>query len=227
MTAFSRSLSTLVMSCLLLAISAGGSVAASPPATEMVAQSDVLHSALFARMLRVNEGLISYQSRVHLAVAMQSFPYLSPTLDGTVYYQRPDQNAIIFDSAPALAPLFQRVFPRLDPPASWPSRYSITLLAQRPESTTLRLVPRKNGRVDHLDIVIDEHTAMPIAYTYTYREGGTVHFDQAIQRIGSAYVVSSLVGQVALPSFRATANAGFTEYRLNTPIPASVFQGAR
>lgn len=184
---------------------------------------DAVHTPLYARMLRANASLRSYQSRVHVEIAMHSFPYLSPTLEGTVYYKAPDKNAIVFDDVPALASLFKKVYPRLDPPATWPALYQLRITGDDGKRTTFRLDPKKYGTIDHLNVDIDDAEAVPVGFTYFYRNGGTVHFDQTVESLKGVYVIKALNGHVSLPSTSADVSSSFNGYQINVPIKDDVF----
>src|SRR5580658_1182651 len=67
--------------------------------------------AVYARMQKVNAGLKSYQADLHVDVTTHGFPFISPSLDGKAYFQQPDKNAVIFDTVPALANQFKKVYP--------------------------------------------------------------------------------------------------------------------
>jgi hypothetical protein len=103
-------------------------------------------------MTQLNANLHTYKATVHLEVAMKSFPFLSPSLDGAVYYKQPDKTAVVFDTVPALAGQFKKVYPRLDPPSTWLAIYDVTVMSDDGTVTTFRLIPKKNGRVEHLDL---------------------------------------------------------------------------
>jgi hypothetical protein len=181
---------------------------------------------LFARMTKVNSGLRSYTARVRLDAAMTSFPYLHPTLDGTAYYKQPDRNAINFDSVPAMASLFKNVFPRLPAPAQWPSLYTLYQLNDSNGVTTVRLTPRKEGRVETLEVGVSDETAVPTGYTFIYRDGGSVHFDQHVTAREGFFLVDGLDGKIDLPSVKADAKASFTDYKPNAPVTDAQVDGS-
>src|SRR5665213_1008833 len=85
--------------------------------------------AVYARMQKVNAGLKSYQADLHVDVTTHGFPFISPSLDGKAYFEQPDKNAVIFDTVPALASQFKKVYPQLEPPAEWPTVYDVSPVA--------------------------------------------------------------------------------------------------
>ena len=181
--------------------------------------------ALVQRMAQANPDLQSYTASLHIVIAMRSMPYLSPALEGNYYFERPDKEAIVFQTVPILAQQFQKVYPKLDPPAVWPQRYAISVIA-RSESrstTTLRLVPKRPGRVAHLDVVVDDATALPSAYTWSYVDGGSVSFEQSYTVVEGNYLVKTQTGRVNLASYDADVSSTFSDFKVNVPIPDNVF----
>jgi outer membrane lipoprotein-sorting protein len=182
------------------------------------------NDALYKRMTQLNANLHTYKATVHLEVAMKSFPFLSPSLDGAVYYKQPDKTAVVFDTVPALAGQFKKVYPRLDPPSTWLAIYDVTVMSDDGTVTTFRLIPKKNGRVEHLDVKADDATATVKTYTWTYKDGGSVAFDQSYQTIGGNFLVQRQTGHVDLPAYKADVTSAFSDYKLNVAIQDSVFQ---
>ena len=181
--------------------------------------------SLVDRMAKVNGKLQSYTATTHVDIAMHSFPFLSPALDGTYYFKQPDKQAIVFNTVPALAKEFQKVYPRLDPPGSWVSLYTISTFSSDATTTTLRLVPKKHGRVAHLDVRVDNTTATPIHYTWSYEDGGSVDFDQQYAQINGNFLVKSESGKIDLPQYKADVTSTFSNFKLNVPIEDKVFEG--
>ena len=199
---------------------------AGPASAQTTGDASFDQGALFKRMVGVNRGLHTYRARVHLDTAMSSFPFLHPLLDGNAYFKQPDRNAIVFDSVPAMASLFKSVFPRLAAPAQWPNIYTISLLGDTEGVSTVRLIPRKEGRVEHLDVTVDDLSAVPTGYTFTYRDGGSIHFAQHVIQKDGFVLVDTLDGVIDLPSVKANAKASFTEYHVNVPVSDAQITGS-
>ncbi|MBV9646636.1 MAG: hypothetical protein JO043_04155 [Candidatus Eremiobacteraeota bacterium] len=204
----------------LTAISLGALSAASPLAATAEGQQS---GDLFHRMTQVNAHLRSYKADLHADVALKTFPYLSPSLDGNVYYKQPDKQAVVFDTVPALAAQFKKVYPRLEPPSQWPSLYSMSTLGDQNGITTFRLVPRKHGRVQHLDVRTDDSTATIKSMTWTYEDGGYVTFDETLQKQNNNYLIKTMNGHVELPAYKADVVLAYSNYKLNVPVSDSVF----
>jgi len=197
---------------------AGGPASAQPAAVPLDA-----HNALYKRMVTLNAAVKSYRADVHLDVALKTFPYISPSLDGNVYYKKPDREAVVFDTVPALASQFKKVYPKVDPPGRWLALYQVAVVGDENGSTLFRLVPKRNGRVDHLDVRVDDGNATIKSYAWTYKDGGSVSFDQQYTSVGGAYLVEKQTGHVELPSYKADVTSTFKNYKLNVAIDDAVF----
>jgi hypothetical protein len=217
-----------MLSCLLAVAVArplpvASQTASQAPATAGPAMLDEHNNGLFKRMVALNSGVRSYTADVHLDVALKTFPYISPSIDGAVYFKKPDRTAIVFDTVPALASQFKKVYPKVDPPAIWSTLYDVAVIGDDGTTTLFRLRPKKNGRVDHLDVRVDDPTATIRAYSWTYKDGGSISFDQSFTAIGGNYLVDKQTGHVDLPSYKADVSSAFTNYKLNVAVADSVF----
>jgi len=195
-------------------------VAADAPPVPLDASSN----ALYKRMLALNAALHTYKATVHLDIELKTFPYLSPSLDGTAYYKKPDKEAVVFDTVPALASQFKKVYPRIDPPSEWPTVYDASILGDSGGATTFRLVPKKDGRVEHLDVKVDDANATIVSYTWTYKDGGSVSFDQSYKTVGGNFLIDKQSGHVDLPSYKADVTSQFSNYQINVGVADSVFE---
>jgi outer membrane lipoprotein-sorting protein len=194
-----------------------GSIAASP------AGQAGDPAAVYARMQRVNAGLKSYQADLHVDVTTHGFPYISPSLDGKAYFQQPDKNAVIFDTVPALASQFRKVYPQLEPPSEWRQTYDVTPVSDDGTTSQFRLVRKKDGRVDHVDVTVDDRTATVTAMAYIYKDGGTISFQQTYAVVDGNYVIKAQSGKVDLPQYHADVASSFSNYKLNVRIDQQVF----
>lgn len=210
--------------CALLAASAFLALAA--PAMTAPASAEA-NSDLYARMQRVNAALTSYQADVTVAIKMNTFPFLSPTLDGKAYYKKPDKTAVQFQSVPALAGQLKKVVGQMEQPSEWPTLYDVTPVADDGSSATFKLVRKKNGRIDHVDVTVDDKTATVTQMTYFYKEdGGSIKFDNTYNQIDGNYVIKAQTGKVDIPHYNADVNSTFANYKLNVAIDDKVFQGS-
>ena len=201
---------------LALALTAA-SITAAPAATGGDA------AAVYARMQKVNANLKSFQADFHVDVTTHGFPFISPSLDGKAYFEQPDKNAVIFDSVPALANAFKKVYPQLEPPAEWPQIYDVSPVADDGTTAQFRLVRKKNGRIDHVDVSVDDRTATVTSMGYIYKDGGTISFQQTYSLVDGNYVIKAQTGKVDLPQYHADVASSFTNYKLNVRIDQQVF----
>ncbi|HEX3462648.1 MAG TPA: hypothetical protein VHS78_01175 [Candidatus Elarobacter sp.] len=194
----------------------------SAPAVSASAQDD-----LYARMQRVNTGLNSYQADVTVAIKMNTFPFLSPTLEGKAYYKKPDKTAVQFQSVPALAGQLKKVVGQMEPPADWPRLYDVTKTGDDGNVANFRLVRKKNGRIDHVDVKVDDKTATVSEMTYVYKEsegGGSIKFTNQYDQISGNFVVKQQTGKVDIPHYNADISSTFANYKINVPVSDAVFK---
>jgi outer membrane lipoprotein-sorting protein len=180
-------------------------------------------AAVYARMQRLNAGLHSYAAALHVDVTTHGFPYISPSLDGTAYFEEPDRTAVIFETVPALASQFKKIYPQIEPPSEWPRVYDVTPLSDDGTTTHFRLVRKKNGRIDHVDVSVDDATATITAMAYVYKDGGSIAFQQTYQQIDGNYVLKTQTGKIDIPHYSADVASSFSNYRLNIKIDDGVF----
>lgn len=178
---------------------------------------------VYARMQRINTGLKSFQADFHVDVRMHGFLPLNPSLDGTAYFKQPDKNAVIFNTVPILAQQFKKIYPQLEPPAEWPRIYDVTPVADDGTTAQFRLVRKKNGRIDHVDVTADDKTATVTAMSYVYKDGGSISFQQTYRTIDGNYLVQSQSGKVELPQYKADVASTFSHYKLNVPVDDQIF----
>lgn len=174
-------------------------------------------------MCKVNEKLQSYQAKLHIDVALHMFPPLSTSLDGNVYYKQPDKEAAVFTVVPMLASQFKKLYAHVEPPALWSTVYRFEVLSDDGTFTIFRLVPRKHGRVLHLDVSVDDAAATIHGYRWEYEEGGYIAFDQTFTTIAGNKLVASQSGHVELPSYKADVHSTVSDYKLNVPVDDAVF----
>jgi hypothetical protein len=201
----------LLILTMVLALGAAG--------TPGLAQSD----GIYARMQRVNANLRSYQASVHVDVTMHGLLPLNPSLDGMAYFEQPDKTAVVFQTVPALASQFKKIYPQLEPPSTWPRLYDVTVVSDDGTNAHLRLVRKVNGRIDHVDVTADDKTATVTTMAYFYKDGGSVSFQQSYDVIDGNYVVRAQTGKVEIPFYNADVSSTFSNYKLNVKIDQGVF----
>lgn len=202
----------------LLALSAVAFGALAPARAQNGAITGLVHRMAAADDVR------SYTASVHADIAMHTFPYLSPSLDGTYYHKEPSKNKIVFTSGlPFIAKQFSKVYPQVESPARWFDIYDVSLESADPTFTILKLVPRKRGRVDHIDAKIQNSTADLVQLRWNYNDGGYATLDQTYGVIDGHRLVTRQTGHLEVPHYSADLKSTFTAFKINADIPDSVF----
>lgn len=198
--------------CSILAPISSGWAAASPA------------PSLLARLIALSSGVKSYTADVEAHVAMHTFPYLSPTLEGKYYHKEPSMDKIVFTGGlPFIAQEFSRVYPRIESPSRWQAVYRISTEGQRNGITTFRLVPRKHGRVDHIDAEVDDKTAELLSLRWVYTDGGYATLHQRYALVQGHELVTRQTGHFDASHYDADLTSMFSHFHLNARIPNSAF----
>ncbi|MBV9103599.1 MAG: STAS domain-containing protein [Candidatus Eremiobacteraeota bacterium] len=191
------------------------------------AQGTVAPDAIVAHVVAANPSLQSYQARVHVAVHMQSFPFLAPRLEGSSYFKRPDNYEVVFDRIPSYAKGFDRLYADIGDPTSWPRRFNMTVIGERTvdghTDTVLRLVQKVRGMIDHEDVAIDEGAWRIDQMEWHYYNGGAITMTQQFAHAGSWSVPVAQHAVIHIPYVHAVADARYDDYRTNVAIDDAVF----
>ncbi len=129
---------------------------------------------------------------------------------------------------PAIANQLKNVVGQLEPPVDWPTLYTVTKTGDDGNIATFRLVRKKNGRIDHVDVKVDDRTATVTEMTYFYKEsdgGGSIRFTNHYDELAGNFVLKTQTGKVDIPHYNADISSTFANYKLNVPIKDEVFQG--
>lgn len=192
------------------------------PATAQSTQGPTVIS-IINRMVAA-DTVRSYTANVHADIAMHSFPFLSPSLDGTYYHKEPSKNKIIFTSGlPFIAKQFSKVYPEVESPSNWLQKYDVSVEGQDTDYTTLKLVPKKHGRIDHIDAKIADGTADLVELRWNYNDGGYATLDQTYSVIQGHRLVTQQTGHFEVPHYNADLKSTFTAFKINAAIPDAVF----
>ena len=185
--------------------------------------------AVIERMIATNPTLVSYRARVHIAIHMLNFPYLSPQLDGTSYYKRPGAYEVVFDRVPFYMKGFSRLFEDVGDAATWEREQNVVLLGTREGDGRPLLLLRMTKKI-HSDI-LDHTLAYVDAASYTleqmewyYTSGGKITMSEQYRLEGNYWVLSQQHAIIRMPYVRAVADAVYGTYQTNVPIGVS---GAR
>jgi hypothetical protein len=166
----------------------------------------------------------SYTATVHADVALHTFPYLSPSLDGTFYHKVPNKNKVIFTSGlPFIAKQFSKVYPEVPSPSQWRDLYIISTESDDGAATTFKLVPKKHSRIDHIDAKVDDKTAEVVSMRWNYNDGGYAMLNQVYGDVEGHRLVVARDGKFDTPHYNADMKSTFSGFKVNVSIPDSVF----
>ncbi len=181
---------------------------------------------LLVRMAALNPTLHAFSASIHADLTMKTFPYLTPSLDGTYYHKEPSKNKIVFTSGvPAVAKKFSKVYPQIISPSQWNEVYIVTRTADDGMITTFRLVPRKGGRIDHIDARVDDRTATIQYLRWNYVDGGFVDIQESYALVGGNYLVAKQTGHLATEFYKADMVSTFSNFVLNPNLDDGFFTG--
>lgn len=210
-----RNITAAAWCCFALAASAAAGRAQTPAPA---------NTPLMQRMIAQSESVQTYTAQVHADVAMHTFPFLSPSLDGTYYHKEPNKNKIVFTSGvPLIAGEFSKVYPQVESPSQWNDVYVVTQQGDQSGYTTFTLVPRKHGRVDRIDAKVDDKTAEVTSMRWNYGDGGYATLDQTYSTVQGHLLVTGQTGHFQDPNYNADVKSTFSGFKINAPIPDSVF----
>ena len=180
--------------------------------------------ALIARMSANMNGVKTYTATVHTDASVHAFLTLNPSMDGTYYHKEPDQNKVVYTSGmPIVAQQFSKLYPHIDSASVWKEKYTISVESSANGQTTFKLVPRKQGRVDHIDAKVDDRTAELVSLRWNYSDGGYASTDLTYTNVQGHELISGQTGKVDVPHYSAEFSSKFSDFKLNVAIPDSVF----
>ncbi len=179
---------------------------------------------IVSRMSMVNPKLHAYQATIHVDIALHTFPYISPSLDGTYYHKEPSKDKIAFNTVPAIAKQFNKIYPHIESPSRWKKTFRITNQGDDGTQTTLKLVPVIRGRIDHITVKVDDKTATIAQMQWDYNDGGFARLDQEFTNVDGNLVAKSQSGHVEVPNYRADMTSSFTNFKINPKLADSVFK---
>lgn len=172
------------------------------------------------RMAAGNQSLQSYQSRVHVRIRLLSFPFLTPTLDGTSYYRRPDTYVVVFDRMPSYAKGFSRIFDDVGNPEAWEKEQNVTFegttVLHARQTVVLRLTKKIHSDIlDHTLAYVDAQTYQLEQMEWYYTNGGFIVMSQQYRLEGGYAVLASQHASIRIPFVHAVADAQYGTYQIN------------
>lgn len=210
------------IAAVLLAVAAGTAVGSAVEAPE---PADIVQHVVDA-----NPSLRSYEARVHVDVHLVALPFVSPKLDGTTYFKRPDNFEVVFDSVPSYAKGFERLYSDIGDPTGWEKRFNMTVTGEKDvdghRDLVLRLVQKVRGMIDHQDVAVDPSSWRIDEMEWHYYNGGVISMTQEFTTLNGLNVLSTQHASIRIPHVHATAVASYSDYKTNVAIDDSVFTKA-
>jgi outer membrane lipoprotein-sorting protein len=197
----------------------------SAPASAL-SSSDAILAGISSR----NPSLQSYQARVHVDVRMLNFPWLSPKLDGTSYFKRPNSYEVVFDRVPSYAHGIDKLFGSIDDVATWMKEWNVSYdgvqTVDGHSFYALRMTKKiYSDQVKDTVAYVDPATYQVVRMDWHYRNGGTISMTQTYRQQGQFNVVSTQHADIKIPYVHAVADATYGEYQTNVAVSDAVFKG--
>ena len=193
------------------------------------AQSPEIDShAVITKIVERNPSLASYRAPVHVDVHMLNFPYLSPKLDGTTYFKRPNSYEVVFTKVPSYAKGFGKLFNDVGDPVAWERDQNVTFegtqqLYGRPMLVLTMTKKIHSSILDHTVAYIDPQSYELWQMEWHYTSGGTIVMRQWYRSEGSFSVLSQQHAEINIPHVRAVADSQYGTYQTNVAVDDSVF----
>jgi anti-anti-sigma regulatory factor len=195
--------------------------------TPVAAEIDVTPLDAVRNVIVENARVPSYQAKIAVVVQLRSFPYLAKTLSGTTYFKRPDNYEVVFDSVPAMAKGFDKLYSDADDATGWERRFVLSSTGEKTvdghRDVAIRLVQRVRGMIDYEDVAIDPSTWKIDSMEWHYYNGGVISMSQSYQNVGGFSVLASQHATIRIPYVHAAADAVYSGYKTNVAIDDAVF----
>jgi hypothetical protein len=212
----------------LVALTFAWAPADAQPLTDPSLSADV--GLILERVIERNPQLSTYQGRMHVDVALQSFPFLREHLDATTYYKRPANYEVVFDHLPPYARGFEKLYTDIGDASNWARRFVITYAGETPykdrEDLTLHMVQRVRGMIDHETVLIDPAQFTIDQIRYDYYNGGHITMSQEFRSIAGYELLASQRAEIDIPHVRAVAKGSYDNYQTNVALDDAVFARA-
>jgi len=179
---------------------------------------------LLTRAAALNPNLHTFAATLHAHVAMKSFPYLSADVTGDWYYRQPDKYKVVFTGGlPVIAQQFDKLYVRLEPPAEWRERYTVSIVSDDGKATHFRLVPRRAGNVESIDAFIDDKNATVTSMRWNYAKGAYAEVHNRYALVSGNELVQSQTGHVEEPGYAGDITSTIGDYKVNATLPSGIF----
>ena len=183
---------------------------AEAPATAPTAEE----TAKVLAMGSARNAVHSYTSKLHVDLALRSFPYLKFHLEGRIEYKRPNLYSVHFDHVPWFGKGFENM--KMDPmePQTWPEHYDIASIARNGERTHVEMRDKVTGNIKGVHAELDNDGLRRIQWIYT--NGGNIDVKVNPMLVEGVPVPASEDADIKLPAYHVAAHATFTDYKIVT-----------
>lgn len=192
-----------VMRC-AVALLAAAALLAEAPAEEA--------SRTFAASGARTASVKSYTSKLHVDLALRSFPYLKFHLNGTMTFQKPNLYSVHFEHVPWFGKGFENI--KADPlqPTTWPEHYDVTSIEHRGDRTLLEMKDKTAGNVKGVHAELDPDGLRRIQWLYV--NGGNIDVRVTPGTVEGVPLPAVEDADIKLPAYHVVAHATFSEYKI-------------
>lgn len=175
---------------------------------------DPVAADTIAQVVARNATLHDFTFDVTAHIALLTFPWIRFTLSGHGQYTRDGAYTIHFDNVPWFGKGFENMSMASLDPKTWPDAYTITMAPPNGDSRVLSLHDKKHTSLDQTFVTIDRDQAVR-EILWTYARGGHVRLTITPIVINGYNLPQAEVADIAVHGYHATANATFSNYRVN------------
>ena len=165
----------------------------------------------------------SYTSRLHVDVALRSFPYLKFHLNGTISFKRPNLYSVHFEHVPWFGKGFEDM--KMDPmvPSTWGEHYDVTSLTRIGDRTHIDMRDKVDGHIKGVHAELDADGLRKIEWQYL--NGGNIGVAVTPVIVSGIPVPATEDADIHLPTYHVICHATFTDYKIVTDSVASTNTG--
>jgi|SRR5271165_4288085 len=170
-----------------------------------------------------NPALHSYIASASLSAELRAAVPVHKTFTGSAYYLSPNEK-IVFDNVSGPLSKFSQLTTVIPTYGELKAGYTISPIADDGRSSTYLLVPSTPGRrVKDVTLSVDDRAALVVRAVWTYTNGGRLTFDQTYASVGGFQLPVSEIITARFPGYSVDGTLQLSNYRLNAPVPPSVF----
>ena len=178
----------------------------------------------YQRLLESQSGVQSSISDIEVHTKMRGFLPVSLTFRGHSYFRAPDQQTVVFDNVPGIIRGMVKNKPTLQTAAMWPRYYEIQVGGDDGAATAFHLTPLDSkSALASIDVTVNDETGYMTRLCFTNKNGPEVTTEQTYGEIERHAVIVAQSGETHGAGYRADVTTAFTDYRINVPVPDSVF----